>query len=98
MRTIGSYMPIWLTTMLRAADMKKQLPITEAFELQPSPKYVDAAECIAHISEITGDYSGAMEVWEEYIRVLDTEWQVTEGESVDMPRREILRLKDLMEK
>lgn len=68
----------------------------KAFELQPSPKYADAAECIAHIREITGDYPEAIEAWEEYIRVLDTQWHITEGEAVDMPRREIARLKELI--
>lgn len=69
----------------------------KAFELQPSPKYADAAECMAHIYEIVGNYPEAVRAWEEYIRVLHTEWNCVEGESVDRPKREIARLKELIE-
>ncbi len=66
-----------------------------AYALQPSPKYVDAAECIAHIYEIMGDYEKAIQAWEELIRALDIEWKITEGEAIDRPVREIVRLKAL---
>ncbi len=66
-----------------------------AYALQPSPKYVDAAECIAHIYEIMGDYEKAIQAWEELIRALDMEWKITEGEAIDRPVREIVRLKAL---
>lgn len=67
----------------------------KAFELQPSPKYVDAQECIAHIHEINGEYDLAVKAWEEYIAVLETEWGIVEGELVDFPHREIKRLKSM---
>lgn len=64
----------------------------KAFALQPSPKYVDSAMCIAHIHEIMGEYEKAIEAWKEYISQLETEWNVVEGEAVDEPNREIARL------
>lgn len=67
-----------------------------AFKLQPSPKYMDAAECIAHIHEIMGEYERAVEGWEELIRELETEWNITEGEAIDRPLREIARLKEFV--
>ncbi len=67
-----------------------------AFKLQPSPKYMDAAECIAHIHEIMGEYERAVEDWEELIRELETEWNITEGEAIDRPLREIARLKEFV--
>ncbi|SHJ65482.1 DNA-binding transcriptional regulator, XRE-family HTH domain [Anaerocolumna jejuensis DSM 15929] len=67
-----------------------------AFKLQPSPKYMDAAECIAHIHEITGEYERAVEAWEELIRELETEWNITEGEAIDRPLREIAQLKEFV--
>ncbi|HBY72333.1 MAG TPA: hypothetical protein DEG06_08835 [Lachnospiraceae bacterium] len=82
-----------------AADCRYQEAIEfnkMAFKLQPSPKYTDAAECIAHIYEIMGEYEKAVEAWEELIRELKTEWNITEGEAIDRPVREIARLKELI--
>lgn len=69
----------------------------KAIELQPSPKYTDGAMCIAHIYEIMGEYGKAIKGWEEVIELLAAEWQITEGESVDAPRREIERLKKMLD-
>lgn len=82
-----------------AADCRYQEAIEfnkMAFKLQPSPKYTDAAECIAHIYEIMGEYKSAIESWEELIRELETEWNTTEGEAIDRPVREIARLKEFI--
>lgn len=82
-----------------AADCKYHKSIEyhkKAFELQPSPKYVDAPICIAHIYEIMGEYEKAIESWKEVIRAREAEWNIIEGEGVDEPLREIERLKELM--
>ncbi len=79
-----------------AADCRYQEAIEinkMAFQLQPSPKYTDAAECSAHIYEIMGEYDKAAEALEELIRVLESEWNTTEGEAIDRILREIARLK-----
>lgn len=66
----------------------------KAISLQPSPKYTDGAECIAHIYEIREEYEMAIEAWQEVICQLKEEWNITEGELVDRPNREIIRLKE----
>lgn len=68
----------------------------KASELQPSPKYTDTTECIAHIYEIKGEFEKAIDSWEELIRELEGEWHINEGETVDRPLREIARLKELI--
>lgn len=64
----------------------------KAFDLQPSPKYTDASECIAHIYELQGKYKLAIKEYENYIQILNDEWDITEGELVDRGLREIDRL------
>lgn len=84
-----------------AADSRYQQAIEfnkKAFQLQPSPKYTDAAECSAHIYEIMGDFHKAIISWEELIHQLEVEWHIVEGEAVDRPMREIIRLKELIDK
>ena len=48
-----------------------------------------------NIYEITGQYGKAVSYWEEVIRVLHEEWKITEGEAVDRPGREIIRLQEV---
>ncbi len=43
---------------------------------------------------IMGEYERAVEAWEELIRELETEWNITEGEAKDRPLMEIARLKE----
>lgn len=43
-----------------------------------------------------GEYKNAIVEWEELIRVLESEWHITEGEIVDRPVREIARLKEMV--
>ena len=42
-----------------------------------------------------GEYEKAAEALEELIRVLESEWNITEGEAIDRILREIERLKGL---
>lgn len=82
-----------------AADCRYQEAVElnkKAYLLQPSPKYIDAYECISHIYEIMGDYEKAVDALEEVIHTLEQEWHITEGEAVDRPHREIARLKELI--
>lgn len=64
--------------------------------VQPKPRYIDAHECMSHIYEIKGDYHQAIKAWEDAINVLKTEWNITFGEGIDGPKREIERLKALI--
>lgn len=66
-----------------------------AFELQPKPRYTDAFEAIAHIEEIRGNYDEAIKARESQIKLLKEEWNIYLGETVDFPKREIERLRNL---
>lgn len=62
------------------------------FELMEKPRYSDSLDAIAKIYEITGDYQKAIETYERYIQLLENEWNITEGEPIDYPKRQMERL------
>lgn len=55
----------------------------KAYTLQPKPRYSDSCEVIAHISEIRGNYKKAIAMYEEILRLLKDEWNITFGSTVD---------------
>ncbi len=61
-------------------------------QLQPSPKYTDSAQSIAHICEIRGDKAGAADAYRELLRVMKEEWGIVAGEMRDEVERAIQRL------
>ncbi len=61
-------------------------------ELQPSPKYTDAAVSIAHICEIRGDRDGAIAAYREVLRLLREDWGIVSGETRDEVERAIRKL------
>ena len=61
-------------------------------DMQPSPKYTDSAQSIAHICEITGDIPGAIAAYREVLRLLAEEWGIVSGEERDAVERDIQRL------
>ena len=67
----------------------------KAFELQPSPKFIDAQITAAHIYEIQGNYDAAIARCYEQLKVLKEEWNIIEGREVDRIHKEIERLRDL---
>jgi tetratricopeptide (TPR) repeat protein len=69
------------------------LYFSKATEIQSKPRYTDAFEAIAHIEEIRGNYNAAIEARKNEIQLLNEEWNITLGEMVDFPKREIERLK-----
>lgn len=80
----------WLTYAIRA-DERARLGMYDeaikdnqkAYELQPSPKYIDAFECMAHIYEINGENKKAKDCWIKAKEVLEAEWDISFGELVD---------------
>lgn len=68
----------------------------KALDTQKPPRYVDALESIAQICELQGDYAGAVAALQEELEVDEKEWNFTTGETADMVRREITRLKKKM--
>ena len=61
-------------------------------ELQPAPKYIDSAISIAHICEIREDKAGAVEAYEEALRLLKEDWGIISGEERESIERTIQRL------
>ncbi len=64
-----------------------------AQELQPSPKFIDGATSIAHICEIRGDPSGAIEAYREILRLLREDWGIVSGEQCEAVERAIQKLR-----
>ena len=61
-------------------------------KLQPSPRYTDSATSIAHICEIRGDKTGAVQAYQEVLRILSEEWGIVSGEAWDEVERNIMKL------
>lgn len=69
-----------------------------ALEIQPPPRYMDITESLSFIAEATGDYEKAVEYRKKSIELCETDWKITEGEWVDIHKREIERIKNKMKK
>ena len=67
-------------------------------EFQTSPRDTDALTSIAQLCEIEGDYAGAIAAAKEEIKLLETDWNTTTGETVDQHLRNISRLEAKMKK
>ena len=70
----------------------------KSFTMQTAPRYTDGLFARAQVHEEIGDYAGAIEDRKRIIDCLKTEYNVTDGESVDENLREIERLKALIAK
>ena len=64
-------------------------------EVQKAPRYVDSFESMAHIYELMGDPASAIRVYEEELVILREEWDTEIGETADIVRREIARLRKI---
>lgn len=69
----------------------------KALDTMAPPRYVDGLESIAQICELQGDIPGAIAAYEEELALFASEWNFTTGETADVVRREITRLKNLLE-
>lgn len=65
-------------------------------QLQKPPRYTDGCTSISQLCEIQGDYAGAIEAVQEEIKLLETDWNTTTGETVDQHLRTIARLEKKM--
>lgn len=55
----------------------------KSFELQPAPRYTDSLEAIAHIYEIKKDYQKAVATYERIVDLLETDWNLSFGVTVN---------------
>ena len=58
------------------------------------PRYVDAAEALAQLAELRGNYGEAIGWYEKVIEIARSDWNEDEGEMIDEPRRNIARLRE----
>ncbi|HBB29363.1 MAG TPA: hypothetical protein DC000_08980 [Clostridiales bacterium] len=100
---MNKYSNDWLSWASKADFMARLCKYDEAIncyvkacELQPSPKYTDSYEGVAHIYEIKKDYNNAIKYYEKVIELLKTEWNLVDGEPADEYRRCIERLKRIL--
>ena len=98
-QTVEKFGDIWQAYCHRADRLVKLGLIDEAikdyeycFEMQVRPRLIDGLLSVAPLYEQRGDYSKAIETWKRYIAVLQEDYQVTEGEQINAPNREIERL------
>lgn len=65
----------------------------EAKKHQSAPRFTDPQEALAQLYERLGDIPAAIASLEEEIEIMRTDWNTTDGETVDAVKREIGRLK-----
>ena len=68
----------------------------KSLELQSCPKFCDPFDSIAHICELQGNIQEAIDVLNEELEIMRTDWNTTTGETSDSVRRNIERLKKLL--
>lgn len=92
----------WLVWASRADEYAKEGAYEEAIahyqksmEIAPKPRFYDGFEAMAHIYEIQGDHSKAVEMWEAIIQLQRDEYHIHFGEQIDWAKREIDRIKSL---
>ena len=97
----AKYPDTWEAYVMRASALAELCRYDDAIadykrsmELMPHPQFVDPAEAIAQICEIRGDYETAILYYEKVIAIEKADWNETQGEAVDAPRRAIARLRE----
>ena len=81
----------FLASRCRYDDAVKMYEKT--FTLQPQPRYSDALESIAIIYEIQKDYDSAIQKTEEILKLLESDWKLTFGITVNKYKQKMEDLK-----
>ncbi len=61
----------------------------KSFKLQSKPRYTDSLEAIAHIYEIKKDYKKSIEAYQRIIDLLNTDWNISFGATVNKYNQKI---------
>lgn len=100
---VNDYPEIWQVYLQRGDRLVRLGKYEEAIidyetalEKQKKPRYTDALISMAQVYEITGQYEKAIESFQRQITLLNEEYNILTGESVDEPMREIQRLQKLL--
>ena len=70
----------------------------KALDAMAPPRWCDPIESIAQVCELMGDIPAAIAAWQEELRMFETEWDFTTGETADVVRRTIARLTEKLPK
>ena len=99
----GLYPDDWMAWAAKGDCMAKLCRYGEAVEyyskgheLQPNPKYTDSLEAIVHIHNIQGNYEKSMEKLHDILALLASDWNITEGKTVDFYTGEIENLTKML--
>lgn len=102
-RAVDQYPQVWQSYCSRADRLRTLGDLEGAIEdykkcmtVQEAPRYTDGLLSLAQIYEEQKNYSEAISVREEQIKILMEEHHILNGENIDLPRREIKRLMALM--
>ncbi len=68
----------------------------QSIKLLGKPRYCDPVRALALCCEIDGDIEGAIAARQLELTIAEEDWHDTSGESIDVIRREIERLKNLL--
>lgn len=68
----------------------------KSLALQNAPKFCDPFDSIAQIYELQGNIHAAIEILNEELEVMRTDWNTSTGETPDSVRRNITRLEKLL--
>jgi len=92
----------WIVWAEYAGCMVKLCRYEEAIEsyrkampMRPKPRFFDCEQAVAHIYEIQGNYSAAIEMNRQALQLTREDW-AAEGELLDYFYREIRRLEELL--
>ena len=68
----------------------------KSLELQKAPKFCDPFDSIAQIYELQRQIQAAIDILNEELEIMRTDWNTTTGETPDSVRRNIARLEKLL--
>lgn len=78
----------------KICDYEKAIECYEnSFRTAKIPRDISALYSLAFLYDKLGSYKSAIDKWEKIIDVLASDYNITEGETIDWPKREIAKLK-----
>lgn len=66
-----------------------------SFNAGTPPRDLSALYSLAFLYEKIKQYDNAIKAWEMIIKILISEWKITDGETIDWPKRELARVSSL---
>lgn len=87
---------VWFVYADHLAKQARYPEAINAFEkstlLAQKPRMTDALDSIAQLCQLIGDFAGAANAYERILQIMKEDWQLTEGETVEGYRQNIIQL------